>query len=351
MRLRHWLLASGLCLLLSCPFESTAQILIKRKTEQEIERDPYLKAEALRKAGENEEALQSVNEAIRIAPRRAEAYALRSGILGNLGQFAEGIADADIALKLSDNPRIMAAAASNKGFNLIQLGQKREALEAYRLALQYNPRFAMAHFGRGKIFYFLGMWAEAQRALEKAVSIDSDIAAGWAYLAEAQFQLGDISSGEISAQNAVDLAPDDSRSFRARAIGHELNKRFEEMLADATRALELDPSRPRAHLLRGRALWLLGRQDEALAEYAQEPDRKAVAPFLAGVHNQMYGSRIYNCGDTSTTFELPGRPRIDTFEDCKTRLMEALLESSSESSATKERKSVPELPSRRRTAK
>lgn len=323
-----------------------AQIIIKPSPGSEY----YIKAEALREAGKNEEALEAVNEAIRLNPKGGSAYGLRSGILGNLGQHPEGIADADLAMKLATSNRAKAAAASNKGFNLTQMGRKREALEAYRLALQFDPRFAMAHFGRGKLFYFLGMWKEAHSALKRALDLDDYIGAAWAYLAEVQYRLGEVEDGFESAQKAVELSPQDPRSFRARAIGYQLKEQYEEMLADATQAVEIDPTRPRAHLLRGRALAFLGQMDEALAEYAMEPDHDAVAPYLGKAHQQMYGSRMNNCGDTSTSFELPGGQRIDTFEDCRKRVMEELQESATPS-ASAPKKSVPNLPSRRRAAK
>lgn len=320
--------------------------------EMRNDSDPFTMADQLRKAGKNTEALQAVNEALRIDPNRGEAYGLRSGIEANLRQFADGVADGDMGIKLSKTPRQKAMAAYNKGFSLTALDQKQAALEAYKLALQFDPTYSMAHFGRGKLFGFLGMWKEAKAELDSTVSISPTHGAAWALLADAQFHLGAISDGTASAEKAVLLAPNDSRSFRARAIARQLGNRFEEMLSDATRAVELEPARPLAHLLRGKALGLLGRLDDALAEYALEPDRKAVEPYLNGVHREMYGTRFYNCGDTSTEFEVPGGPRIDTFEDCKKRVLQALGESAAPSTPPKPvRKSVPNLPARRRATK
>lgn len=131
-----------------------------------FQEDPFLKADALRKAGKNEEALQAVNEALRINPNRGEAYSLRSGIEGNLQHYAEGVKDAEIAIKLSKTARQRAMAAYNKGFNLTGLDQKQAALEAYKLALRFDPSYSMAHFGRGKLFYFLGMWKESKAELD-----------------------------------------------------------------------------------------------------------------------------------------------------------------------------------------
>ncbi len=314
--------------------------------------DLYTLADELRKNGKNQEALQAVNAALRLDPNRGEAYGLRSGIEGNLQQYQEGVADGDIGIKLSKIARHKAMAAYNKGFNLTGLGRKQDALDAYKLALQFDSTYSMAHFGRGKLFYLLGMWKEAKTELDLRIAASPRHGAAWAYLSEVQFHLGAVPNGVASAEKAVELAPNDPRSFRARSIARQLNKRFDEMLSDATRAVELDPTRPLAHLLRGKAFGLLGRLDEALAEYAIEPDRKAVEPYLNGIQREMYGTRLYNCGDSSTDIELSGGTRIDAFEDCKKRITEALKESAvQQTEPTPVRKSVPNLPARRRATK
>ena len=313
--------------------------------------DPYFRADALRKEGKIKEALEAINEALRIDQNRGEAYGLRSGIEGSLQQFPDGVADADIALKLSKTAHHKAMAAYNKGYNLAGLNRKQEALDAFNLSLRFDPTYSMAHFGRGRLFYLLRLWKESKTELDAMIAVNPQHGPSWAYRAEDQLMLGSIADGVASAEKAVEFAPSDPRSFRARGIARQFTKRFDEMLADATRSLELDSTRPLAHLLRGKAFGFLGRLDEALAEYALEPDRKAVEPYLNGVHREMYGTRLYNCGDFSTEFELYGAPRIDTFEDCQKRISEGLIESAVPASVTPVRKSVPNLPARRREAK
>ena len=308
--------------------------------------DPYSRADALRKEGKYDEALQAINEALKHDPDCGKCYGLRSGILGSLQHYAEGAADGDIGIKLSKTSRYKAMSAYNKGFNLTSLDRKTEALDAYRLAVKFDPTYAPGHFGLGKIYYLLFMWREAKAELEQAIALDPKPGAAWAYRAETQYRLGSLADGIASAEKAVELSPNDSRSFRARAIGHQLSDRFEEMLVDATRAVEIDPTRPLAHLLRGRAFGLLGRLDEALAEYALETDRKAVEPYLNGVHQAMYGTRLYNCG-IYTELETPEHVTMKGFEECKARAMQGLADSAVQSTPPPTRKTVPGLPTKR----
>jgi tetratricopeptide (TPR) repeat protein len=314
--------------------------------------DPLLRAEELMKAGKNEQALEAVNEAILAEPKRGRLYVLRSGILGNLQHYEEGLADADLGLKLSTTPQGKAGAAYNKGFNLASLDRKADALEAYRLSIQFDPHYEMAHFGKGKLYYALSMWPESKAALSEALKLDPMHGAAWAYLAEVQFKLGQVAEGVASADRSIQFAPNDPRSYRARAIGHQLNRRFENMLADATYVLKLDPTRPQGHLLRGKALGLLGRYEEALAEYALETDRKAVEPYMNGIHRELYGSRIENCGDYSTDIQTPSNFNSDGFTDCSRRVNEQLDEmvKTLEALPTPKR-TVPGLPTKRSPTK
>lgn len=318
-----------------------------QKLSPEQTPDPYLRADELRKANKNQEALQAIHGALRQDPDCGKCYALRSGILGNLGLYKEGVGDGDLGIKLSKAPRDKALAAYNKGYNLTNLDKKADALDAYQQAVVLDPTYSMAYFGRGKIYYFLGMWKEARAELTQAVTLSPKLAAAWAYLAESHVKLNDFALGMEAAEKAVQFGPTDPRSFRARAIGYQVHGRYNEMLADSTRLVELDPTRPLSHLLRGRALGFLGRLDEALAEYAAEPDRKAVEPYLNGVQKALYGSRLHNCGDNSTEIDTPGNFH-SRFDDCVAQINSALQETAAPSNEAPpaKRKLPPQIPSK-----
>jgi tetratricopeptide (TPR) repeat protein len=152
--------------------------------------DLCLLADDLRRDGRNEEALQIINAVLKLSPSRGEAYALRSGIRANLGQYEDGVVDGDSGVKLSKTPGGKALAAYNKGSNLTSLGRQIEALEAYRLALQFDPQFAVAYYERGKLFYLLGMWEEAKTELDGAIRVSPKMSAARSLRAEAQSKLG-----------------------------------------------------------------------------------------------------------------------------------------------------------------
>jgi tetratricopeptide (TPR) repeat protein len=309
--------------------------------------DPLGWADSLFKEGRYQEALTVINGVLRKDPKSGAAYARRSGILINLSQFEGAVADGELGIKLSTTPRDKSRSAYNMCAGLTFLDKKSEALKACTLSLSFDPKSSWAHFGLGKIYYFLGMWKESGTALDRSLALNPRAPAALAYRAEVHFLSGEIEKGMVHAQKAVELGPNDYRSFRARAIGYELSHRFEEMLADATRALELGPNIPLNHLMRGKALGLLGRYDEALAEYTVEPDRKAVEPYLAGLHYELYGSRIYNPGACSSEVQTPLTYNSNAFDECKKKIVQALQESAEpQSVAPPTKRTPPGLPKR-----
>lgn len=284
-----------------------------------------LGADRLRREGKNEEALKLLDQAIWFDGDCGQCFAFRAGILGNLGRFREGFADADIGVKKSKKPRDKALAAYNKGFNLGGLGRPSEALSAYEDCITFDRTFAMCYFGKGKALVEMQRYDQATKALDEAIQLHSAYGPSWSYraMAKAALRLGPESLSDGSM--AVSLAPGDPRSYRARAYGGMANQLYQQMLEDATKALEMDAQRPGAHLVRGQALKFLGREAEAAREFDLEVDRKAVSNFL---HPEKHVDlRVYNCGDDSTDIQTSSNFNIDAFEACKERVSRNLQES------------------------
>jgi tetratricopeptide (TPR) repeat protein len=310
----------------------------------------YQRANELRKAGKNEEALAVINEAIRFDSDCGKCFGMRAGIEGNLRKYQEGVSDGHMGVQRSKTPRNKAMSAYNKGFNLGGLNRNSEALEAYNDSIRFDPTYWMAYFGKGKVHYFLSEWAQSKAALEEALKQNPVFGPAWAYLAEDQINLRDVNAGMASANRAVQNSPSDPRSFRARTIANYWEKDYEAMLSDATRTLELDSTRPHAHFFRGHALRLVGREGEAATEFALEPDKEALAAGLSPAPRM--DTRIYNCGDFSTEIQTATTFNTDSFTDCVKRINDQLDEAIGQGKArTKPKRPVPGLLPKKATKK
>lgn len=262
-----------------------------------------------------DQIITSLTKAISLDPEYGDAYAMRSGAYANQEKYSEGIRDAETGLKLSTSPRFKAVATYNKGYNLDRQGRLEEALKAYSLSGELDPKYSRAYFGRGKIYFTLRMWNDAKTSFEKAVSLTPKLGPAWAYLAELHLRSEEVEEGMKAAVRAIELAPGDHRGYWARARAFKKMNQLEAMLADATHAAQMLPRVPGVHLLRGEALELLGRTSEAIAAYDLETlgaGSKAAARLRA-VSRATFATR---CGDSSTTFDVPGRLTSASFDSC-----------------------------------
>jgi len=189
-------------------------------------------AEALASAGQIEEAIPHLEEALRLRPDFPEAENNLGHDLTLLGRPLEGIPHLERALRLA--PRF-AQAHNNLGIAFMATGRAPEGIEQFEQALQLQPAYPVAHFNLGLALARSGRTEEAISHFEAAVKLDS-------HYAEAELNW---------------------------AIGLMLTNRFPEALPHFERAVQLDPTSVDNQVTFGRALAGAGRFDEAIAHYRE----------------------------------------------------------------------------------
>jgi tetratricopeptide (TPR) repeat protein len=125
-----------------------------------------------------EQALANASE---LAPQAsAEAYALLAGVMicRYLNNWDEDKTQlVEVEKRIEEALRIApgtALAHFAKGFLHRARGQHEVALDAFRQALEHNPRFPGAHAQAGAELFFLGRPQEALPHIEKAIELDPD---------------------------------------------------------------------------------------------------------------------------------------------------------------------------------
>ncbi|HZB47237.1 MAG TPA: tetratricopeptide repeat protein, partial [Pyrinomonadaceae bacterium] len=83
-----------------------------------------------------------------------------------------------------------AEAAFELGVKYGRAGRYREAVEAFREAVLYQPDHGDAHFSLGHALYDLGRWAEAAESFKRAVALDPKDTEAFNYLGAAYFRQG-----------------------------------------------------------------------------------------------------------------------------------------------------------------
>ncbi|HVM49258.1 MAG TPA: tetratricopeptide repeat protein [Candidatus Acidoferrum sp.] len=137
---------------------------------------------ALSHAGRQEEAIQHLNEAIRIKPGYPQAYFNRGNAYGVQGQVEQAIADYRQAIHFKPDYE---QAYYNLGKGLALEGKLDEACTNFMAALRCKPDYAEAHTKLGNALVLEGRLDQALPHLREAVRIQPDYDEGQYYLGAA----------------------------------------------------------------------------------------------------------------------------------------------------------------------
>ncbi len=146
------------------------------------------------------------------------------------------------------------------------LGLAAEATRAEEASLALNSQEPAAHNGKGLVLVDAGRHAEAARSFEEAVRLDPTNAVYYANLGNARRALADLAAAATAYRRALDLAP--QLADAANGLGVVLIQ--QKQPADAVRWLEQaarDPSFVEAQLNLAIALQEAGELERAKAQY------------------------------------------------------------------------------------
>ncbi len=171
-----------------------------------------------------------------------------------------------------------------------------KALNFFQAATDKDPNFALAYAGMANVFASLGimnlapqaeMWPKAKAALQKALSLDEDLAEAHAVAASLAFWYEwDWDAAGRSFDRVLTLNPGDAISHGSRGWFCLNRGRFDEAIREVKKALELDPLMPLYYAWSVGLHVGAGKPDEALQEFAKALEidpNLGLAYFHAGV--------------------------------------------------------------------
>lgn len=143
-------------------------------------------------------------------------------------------------------------------------------------ALSKNPNLVFGHHVLAAALLAQDRLADARRAIDDALALDSTEPGLLLTLADIQYRQGQVRESEATVRTAIGLAPNWARSRRRLAEGLLAEMRLTEALQAARDGLALDPDDPGLYDVQAVVLARLGRFEEAQASALQgleiEPD-------------------------------------------------------------------------------
>jgi len=230
-----------------------------------------------------DEITSSIVESLRVTLRVGEKTALRK--------------------RSTDDPEAYSLYLKGLYFNARPSPESYEkALNFYREAADRDPNFALPYAGMANVFASLGilnlappaeMWPKAKAAIQKALSLDEDLAEAHAVAASLAFWFEwDWDSAGRSFDRVLALNPGDAVSHGARGWFCVNRRQFDQAILEIKKALELDPLMPLFYVWSVGLHWSVGKPDEALRELvkAMEIDpNMGLAYFHGGVSHFLKG--------------------------------------------------------------
>ena len=176
-----------------------------------------------------------------------------------------------------------------------------QSLSAYKLALEKDPNFALAHIGAADAYIMLSghrrismdeAEANAEPHIRRALEIDDRLAQAHNALAELKYQYKyDWDGAEREFKTAIELNPNIAWARQAYGWYLMTQGRFEEAEDEMERAHRLDPSSLTMSVARGRLYYYSRRYDKAARHFqnviALEPTDAGSYLALYNIYEQM----------------------------------------------------------------
>lgn len=225
------------CMAVSDGADADGQADLRRRADIRLEL-----ANAYFADGKLQIALQEVDRALALEPRRADALGLRGLVLQQLGEPASAIASLQQALRYApDDPALL----NNTGWVLCESGQAARSLEYFDRALaqrQYASP-AKAAMNAGLCSVKLGERGKAAAYFRRALQAEPGLVAAHAKLARFAFEEGDlrgarahllpvITSEQVSAEDFL-MAIRVEQALGDRAAEQSLASQWQRRLPDS----------------------------------------------------------------------------------------------------------------------
>jgi tetratricopeptide (TPR) repeat protein len=224
----------------------------------------FRRALALHHGDRLTEAEAAYRKVLEIEPDHFESLHLIGVICHQRGDHTAAVRQIDAALKV--NPQ-NAAAHSNRGLALQELGRFEEARASFERALAIEADDADVLMSRGLALAALGRHGEAVTSYDRALAISPDHVNALTNRGSALQALNRPVEALASHERALAISPDHPEALANRGIVLHALKRDTEALASLDRALAVRPHHPEPLANRGVVLHALERHAEALASF------------------------------------------------------------------------------------
>jgi tetratricopeptide (TPR) repeat protein len=236
-----------------------------------IEIDPkdadahYNRGVAWQRKSDYNKAIADFTKAIEIDPKDADAYHSRGFAWEEKGDLAKAIADYTKAIEI--NPK-NADAYRDRGSAWGKKGDCNKAIGDLTKAIEINPKDAYAYNNRGNAWYRKGdpdayypsynqvlgiVWRKNEDNVKaildytKAIEINPKYASAYYGRGNAWYTKGDYDKAILDYTKAIEINPRNADAYYGRGLAWGKKSNHGKVIADCTKAIEIDPKYANAY--------------------------------------------------------------------------------------------------------
>ena len=146
---------------------------------------------------------------------KASVLTRRGNAKDEMGDYKDAVADYDLALKF--NPQY-ARAYSNRGIAKDKMGDYKDAIADYDQAIEIRPQYAAAYSNRGVTKNKMGGYRDAIADYDRAIEISPQYAAAYNNRGVSKRKMGDYKGAIADYDRAIEIEPNYKSAIHNRAI-------------------------------------------------------------------------------------------------------------------------------------
>lgn len=217
-------------------------------------------------AGDLENAISDLTEAIRLDPNTASHYEDRAKAHSEKGDPTKAIADYTTAMGLEPiaNDQYLAF-----GTKLLDDKNYSKAVAYLSEAIRLNPSSWEAYDARGIAYNFIKLYDLANADLSKSIQLDPKEASSYMKRGVVLRNKGELEKAVSDITEAIRLLSGYARAYEERGITYGLIGNQDKAISDLTEALRLDPQSANAYYERGVSHRLKNDFDKSISDLTE----------------------------------------------------------------------------------
>jgi tetratricopeptide (TPR) repeat protein len=192
-------------------------------------------------------SLAAAEKAISLDKTNKKGYLVRGQLNSQLKDYEKAIPDFDKVIQL--DPKEYGGYA-NKAVCLQQLGKSQDALDYFNKAVEKNPEY-LPNYETAMLKYGLGNKDGCVKDLREYLEINYLDDMSWYFCATVLYQQQKDLEARDAINKAIAVNPAVPDYFMLRGNTNQVTKKFDDAIADYTKAIELNGNKGEAYYKRG----------------------------------------------------------------------------------------------------